>query len=253
MIYKYRNIDKYTEDMITNNNIFFSNPLKYNDPFDTIINFFFEGNYELLYKKFIDWGIDNPKEFAKSLSKYREFPNIYKEYPDLLNSSVCCFSEENDNILLWSHYANNHEGICLEYETIEYDGKPSLLFDAKDMKINYPVQLLKVNYIDKPLPKINALYTQYFTEQLVEYLSTKYKIWENEKEIRCIIPNSKFYNHPNAKLEKNTLCGIIFGLKIKEHVKNGIKSLAKKNHKNIKFYSAIQIPNEYRIEIIQEF
>lgn len=29
---------------------------------------------------------------------------------------MCSFSTENDNILMWSHYANNHQGFCIEYE-----------------------------------------------------------------------------------------------------------------------------------------
>src|SRR5580704_16264537 len=30
---------------------------------------------------------------------------------------VGCFSERNDSILMWSHYADHHRGICIEYET----------------------------------------------------------------------------------------------------------------------------------------
>jgi len=29
---------------------------------------------------------------------------------------ICCFSEINDSILMWSHYANNHKGFCIEYD-----------------------------------------------------------------------------------------------------------------------------------------
>jgi Protein of unknown function (DUF2971) len=30
---------------------------------------------------------------------------------------VGCFSETNDSIVMWSHYADHHRGICIEYET----------------------------------------------------------------------------------------------------------------------------------------
>jgi hypothetical protein len=30
---------------------------------------------------------------------------------------VGCFSESNDSIVMWSHYADNHKGLCIEYET----------------------------------------------------------------------------------------------------------------------------------------
>ncbi|WP_418537050.1 DUF2971 domain-containing protein, partial [Odoribacter laneus] len=33
----------------------------------------------------------------------------------LRNSYVSCFSESNDNFLMWSHYASKHSGVCLEF------------------------------------------------------------------------------------------------------------------------------------------
>jgi hypothetical protein len=119
MIYKYRKFDEYTKEMIINNSLYFSNPLKFNDPYDTVINFYFEGDYGLLYNKFKEMGLKNPDEFTKKLYRYNEFTEIYKNHPDLLNLSISCFSEVCDDILLWSHYADGHKGICLEYKTIE--------------------------------------------------------------------------------------------------------------------------------------
>ena len=29
---------------------------------------------------------------------------------------ICCFSKSYSNFLLWSHYAKDHKGVCLEYE-----------------------------------------------------------------------------------------------------------------------------------------
>ena len=33
-----------------------------------------------------------------------------------IGTIVSCFSEVNDSIVIWSHYANNHKGFCLEYD-----------------------------------------------------------------------------------------------------------------------------------------
>jgi hypothetical protein len=35
------------------------------------------------------------------------------------NSAVACFSEVNDDFLMWSHYASGHSGVCLEFEVAE--------------------------------------------------------------------------------------------------------------------------------------
>ncbi|BDZ70229.1 DUF2971 domain-containing protein [Methanobacterium petrolearium] len=42
------------------------------------------------------------------------------------NIHVTCFTETYDSILMWSHYANNHEGFCVKY-------------DFKELGLNNPV------------------------------------------------------------------------------------------------------------------
>lgn len=34
---------------------------------------------------------------------------------------VVCFSEINDSVLMWSHYAQNHKGFCIEYDFNDWD------------------------------------------------------------------------------------------------------------------------------------
>jgi hypothetical protein len=62
---------------------------------------------------------------------------------------IACFSERNDSILMWSHYADHHKGICVEYETrllslpdaigflhpVNYHPE---LFDATEYFCSYP-------------------------------------------------------------------------------------------------------------------
>jgi hypothetical protein len=49
---------------------------------------------------------------------------------------ITCFSEVNYNILMWSHYANNHKGICLKFKTTQLGNTVGLLFDDKNLKFN---------------------------------------------------------------------------------------------------------------------
>ncbi|MCY6355352.1 DUF2971 domain-containing protein [Clostridium sp. ZS2-4] len=46
------------------------------------------------------------------------------------NYNVCCLSEEKDSLLMWSHYANEHKGFCIEYRTTELFDKYPLLCPA---------------------------------------------------------------------------------------------------------------------------
>ena len=35
--------------------------------------------------------------------------------------AVVCFTEDVKSILMWSHYANNHRGFCIEYKLAQTD------------------------------------------------------------------------------------------------------------------------------------
>ena len=49
---------------------------------------------------------------------------INQEYQDLQKTAnsfrIACFAETPFSMLMWSHYANNHQGFCIEYETPDY-------------------------------------------------------------------------------------------------------------------------------------
>ena len=77
---------------------------------------------------------------------------------------VSCFSERSDSLLMWSHYANNHRGICVGYglkELIEKYG------------------CFPVIYSDV-IPKWQENNNPHLA------MLTKYKEWEYEKEWRII-------------------------------------------------------------------
>ena len=64
-----------------------------------------------------------------------------KLHSDFLHDNYClCLSENNSSVLMWSHYADNHKGICIEYD-----------FESiKNNKLIY-YSLFPVNYTAKPI------------------------------------------------------------------------------------------------------
>lgn len=58
------------------------------------------------------------KELIKEIPEKFRLPE-YQVFGDLRASycfAISCFLTSNTNRLMWSHYANNHSGICLEFE-----------------------------------------------------------------------------------------------------------------------------------------
>jgi hypothetical protein len=83
---------------------------------------------------------------------------------------LLCFSRNWDNILLWSHYAQSHTGICLGFDV------PSKQPEDGDRDVAYQPNLLKA-------PRIEDLNLE-FVERL---LLTKHDIWAYEQEVRLFV------------------------------------------------------------------
>ncbi len=54
--------------------------------------------------------------FDQSFQPYGEQKSVNKFWK---SAAVSCLSESNDSKLMWSHYASNNRGMCIEYDTQE--------------------------------------------------------------------------------------------------------------------------------------
>jgi len=110
--------------------------------------------------------LNNPFEFlGVNLSDHEFRKALTKTKADMSKTKgILCFSESWRNPVLWSHYADRHKGLCLEFEI--------------------PItELGKVEYRDSRLPlpkKIDETFMQ-------RLLYTKFKHWEYEQEYRIYI------------------------------------------------------------------
>lgn len=116
-LYKYRSGSEFDIVNFNNNKLRMNCPLYYNDPFDAQVsvinkeNFFNE--YAAEHKESIKYLSDGFLE-RKMLWIYN---SLYPGYESFLKDlQVCCFSSIKDSILMWSHYAKDHSGFCIEYD-----------------------------------------------------------------------------------------------------------------------------------------
>lgn len=84
ILYKYRNIDINTLSLISEEKVRISDFNYFNDPADPII-----------------------KLQIEALPEIRDMINKMK---------ICSLSSEYNNFLMWSHYSNEHKGICIAYD-----------------------------------------------------------------------------------------------------------------------------------------
>ncbi|MGN5127210.1 tetratricopeptide repeat protein [Aeromonas sp. 30P] len=126
---------------------------------------------------------------------------------------ICSFTDNNNSMLMWSHYTQNHEGIMIEYKF--------------GHELPEGVGVSKVEYTNEH--KRNKEQSKYLFNQ---YLLTKNRDWSYEKEIRLIsYKRDKVYfekcNHIQRDRNKihAEILSITLGCKFPEAKLNLIKNI----------------------------
>ncbi|WP_194089619.1 DUF2971 domain-containing protein [Vibrio hibernica] len=222
--------------------IYFNSPLNFNDPFDCRMDIKFRVPYidEVPYiLKFLREELkDHPKLTEIESQSTGELAamgvvlaeNMLKERANEVFKSrgVCCFSESNDNLLMWSHYASSAKGFCLEFDTDnEHFGK-----------------LLPVEYLDNPpeldYRKIFSIDGLYFLKAL---FCTKSSNWSYEKEWRALHSEiNKVYHYP-----KESLTGVYFGPEADQDFLEIICLIIQGQNPEAKFYKGTRSKEHYKV------
>ncbi len=90
---------------------------------------------------------------------------------------LCC-SHREDSILMWSHYAERHRGLVIEFD-------PSLLIPGVDLSS----EAYDVRYRTNPpiMPALDSSATNH-EESILRVMSTKALEWSYEEEVRILFP-----------------------------------------------------------------
>jgi|SRR6185312_15311072 len=86
-------------------------------------------------------------------------------------NGVLCFSRSWSNPVLWSHYADKHRGMCLGFD----------VDDRCVMPVSYETDLTKF------APNASASETILTRKYMKKLLSTKFKDWAYEDEVRVYV------------------------------------------------------------------
>lgn len=160
--------------------------------------------------------------------------------------SACCFCQRNDSLLLWSHYADQHRGICLEFSFVRHgvgvheidrsqDGKQYLLGE-----VNYSKQRpsLLVNTDDASVVPYELIDKSLFTKSLD---------WSYEEEWRFVMRNS-----PEVAFKgfaAKCLRRVIFGMRCSAEDEEEILQMASSKYPHVGFGKAKKHQFNYAVDI----
>ncbi len=249
-LYKYGKFDEYTEKLFTHNEIYFSSPNEFNDPFDSKPRIICEGNkqqienylFELYRKKYPGRSkeeiladvkreiITKGKErtvLKEALETSRDRDRIRKML------GVYCFSEKRDNILMWAHYAKQHTGFCLEFDI--------------DNDFFRPITCaIKVEY-DTIWPELNVMRLD-SDPDVGKKLLIKANDWQYEQEWR-IVETKKGPGIQN--FPEDALSGVILGCRIAQENKEDLFRWCRKRKHLPTLYEAREKQKEFGLDIVK--
>lgn len=159
-VYKYfRGINR-DWNSITNQKIWLCQAGEFNDPFDCA--FLYNCRSKEVYDRTTEYELA-VEEGLKQFEQDKESVRIQKSV------FIACFSEKCDSMLMWSHYGDEHRGICVGYNLHELIEKYNC----------FPV------IYSNRMPQRKELDIEN-KDMLYESILTKSKDWEYEAEWRVI-------------------------------------------------------------------
>jgi hypothetical protein len=254
ILYKYRSYEKdssakqRTIGILKKKELFFSGIEAFNDPFDGRVHLRYDGKineiksaqvrvqYAMKLTKDKKEGITMLQALnlidERFTQKYIEEETFNKERLKRVQKlhnrkGVLALSSKNDNILMWSHYSNNHYGVCFGFECT--DG-----IYNNHKKVRY-----QTHYDDI----WSWLHTD---DEIVDrILFSKSIDWQYEDEYRIIKSEIGC-----EKIPENSLKEIIFGCKMAKEDKLEIIEFCNTNNISTSFKEAKLDVESYKLNIV---
>jgi hypothetical protein len=192
-LYRYYSVAN-VESLLKYGKVFFPVPADFNDPFDCRFNFFFKASRvkRLRYARELaqEKGKDLPKHERKRRERMgvsiRSYELTQPRFLDHMSTRVgiLSFAERYDNLLMWSHYADSHKGLCIEFD---WTAEP---LHTSALRVQYSHEYPEVDFFrvaearERGGPDAEAVFRDFVNKAYF----TKSPDWQYEAEWRVADP-----------------------------------------------------------------
>lgn len=212
-LYRYRSFNENNLQAVENENMWMSHPKDFNDPF--------EFSFELEHDHAIYDICKDITGLVPLIEKTRSSKIEELRQRTLQKFTLCCFMEDNKSELMWSHYADGHQGFCIEYDFSESEF---------------------YNFVH-PVCYRNSVYTMKNSDNPARFfpvMITKSVVWSYENEWRII-----FSSHKHGLQKAPRIRAIYLGVKSSAEDCQKMAEICKK--KTIDLYQMHIKPCTYEI------
>ena len=248
-LFKYRSLSDENartraERIFTHNELYFAAPREFNDPFESRFRLSLDGTREEKIKKLSrlfrknDSSLTEHDAVAQASNALLKAPaSLAQTWGDQLveglrsgrDLAILSLAERPTDVLLWSHYADSHKGICLQFDTTACE-----IFRAS----------IKVTYAD------SAPTLHWFTDDEITMFRAvtlgKGSQWRCEDEWRSI----EFNRGAGVRsYSPNALAAVIFGLQTPHKDRAMVRRWCENRARVVRFVEVVREPGEYTLSL----
>lgn len=243
-LFKYGRMNEYSESLFSSSTIWQAAAASLNDPFECTPSFVVTHDRDKIMAQLVrtlqrnDPNLTHDSAVAEATAIYLQgrhrSPAMWHELQANLihlfryRVGLYCMAERNDSILMWSHYAAEHTGYCLEFAATDY----TPVFGTAQ----------RVNYADT-YPEIDLYNTSDADKATLSFL-TKFTEWSYEREWRILDHDT---GPGTREYPPELLKSVTFGVKMKEEDKLLIKQWLARRSTPVQLYQATQSKDRFEV------
>ncbi|CAG0978158.1 hypothetical protein RHDC4_01707 [Rhodocyclaceae bacterium] len=257
-LYKYRAFNVNTLRLLNQAEVFYADPTEFNDPLDSNPTIHVDTDIpsleKLLYKMLLE--TEGKEHAQKQIGNHRYMSTEYGDYKsdpetatyytgrlathvhellanDLGRHGVMSLARKWNCPLMWSHYADEHRGLC-----IEYDMTDTVFKDLRPVAYDAPRAVRVSDLIDWKLKKSAAARERI----LSTFFFSKAPQWRYEREWRDLATEIGPQSAPAR------ISAIHFGLRCDHSVIDAIVRLYARSEDRVKFFVMRPLDGSFQLK-----
>ncbi len=197
--------------------------------------------FKKLHYSAIDNGIRNTQnQIVNVKSWWQEFVN---------NHRVFCVSEVYDDILMWSHYSQSHEGVVIKFKCLpEYE-----TFLCAAIPVKYKADVPVVANMQEWIKHLTGQIELPFNDLFLRFSTTKSRHWSYEKEWRCI--DKKIHESTElfdfSPISPQEIAAIYLGCKTCQKDQEEILAFLTVELSHVEVFKAVKDPYKFSLNFIK--
>jgi hypothetical protein len=217
-LYKYRAFNANTLALLVNRDVYFAGPERLNDPYDCQVSV-----TAAIDAAVAQAGQETARNVVDKLERVRKLSEILtKMERDTRRVGVLSLSQDNLNALMWSHYADEHRGVCLGFrfspKITEYHKKNKIIGTTECHYCrNNPFSDFFIEFAqaDELVP-----WDEFWPVIISLGMASKSEAWRHENEVRVLRTEPGF-----VSFQPEELTEVVFGMRMDQRARNTVRNI----------------------------